>query len=179
MVDGALLLFGLIVGLTFAAHGCRNAYGWWGGPGMQGWQGQVAAMGFRPPGLFATASITAELVGGLALAIGLLTPLAAALLVAQSLVIVLAIHWPNGFWNADRGIEYPLVLAGGVVALGLAGRGLVSVDGVIGFAPPPSVVIALLLVGMVAGAIASNVPRPVRDRRPADQRPADESGGQA
>src|SRR5262245_3323706 len=117
VVDVALLLLGVSAGLTVAAHGAQKAFGWFGGQGMAGWRGTVAQLGFRPPNLFATFSILAELLGGLSLALGLLTSVGAALIVAQTIVIVFHVHWPRGFWNTDRGIEYPLQLAVIAVAL--------------------------------------------------------------
>jgi len=59
----------------------------------------MTGMGFRPAKLWAVVSIGAELVGGVLLAVGLLTPLAAMALVGQSVVIVLKVHWAKGFWS--------------------------------------------------------------------------------
>src|SRR5690349_17851482 len=61
--DVAVFLLAVGVGLTFAAHGAQKAFGWWGGPGVAGWQGALTHMGFRPVALFAFVSIAAELVG--------------------------------------------------------------------------------------------------------------------
>jgi len=36
----------------------------------------------------------------------LLTPLAAAALIGQSVVIVFAVHWAKGFWNANVGWDF-------------------------------------------------------------------------
>ena len=139
-----------------------------GRPRLQGWRGAIAAMGFRPAGLFAGASMAAELLGGLSLALGLFTSVGAALIVAQSTVILFHVHWPRGFWNTDRGIEYPLQLAVVAVVLGLVGRGALSIDGALAtpgmFAfgalpgldraileiPPLALRIALLLGGAIA-----------------------------
>ncbi len=185
VVDVALFLLGTCVGLTFAAHGAQKAFGWWGGPGPSGWRGTMASMGFRPPALFAFLSTAAELVGGLGLAVGFLTSFAAALLVAESIVIVFHVHWERGFWNTDRGIEFPLQLAVAAVGLGIAGRGLISIDGVLGMprllglgglagmgpvvdvTPPLEVRLALLLAGAVAGSATLAVPHLASGRRSA------------
>jgi putative oxidoreductase len=177
VVDVGLLLLGLSVGLTLAAHGAQKAFGWWGGPGPSGWRGTIASMGFRPVRLFAALSTAAELVGGLSLALGLFTSIGAALVVAQSVVIVFHVHWQRGFWNTARGIEYPLQLAVVAVVLGLIGRGALSLDGALatpglfGFGglagldraivltPPLTLRIALLLGGAIAGSIALLVPQ--------------------
>ncbi len=188
VVDVGLLLLGLSVGLTVAAHGAQKAFGWWGGPGPTGWRGTIASMGFQPVRLFAAMSTAAELVGGLSLALGLFTSIGAALVVAQSVVIIFHVHWQRGFWNTGRGIEYPMQLAVVAVVLGLAGRGALSLDGalstpglfaagglagldhVVLLTPPLTLRIALLLGGAVAGSIALVVPHVVAGRRSVAQR---------
>jgi putative oxidoreductase len=169
-IDAGLLLLRLAIGLTFAAHGAQKAFGWWGGPGWDGWRGAMLGMGFKPPTLFATLSTGAELVGGLCLALGLLTPLAAALLTAHSVVIILKVHVPNGFWNARQGVEYPLVLGVSAVAIELTGPGLVSLDSAAGFALPAAIRVILVLAGVAAGlltvALAETSDRPAVSRRP-------------
>lgn len=152
--DLALLLLRFAVGLTFAAHGAQKAFGWWKGPGWAGWMGAVARMGFRPPRFWAAVSTGAELAAGLLLAIGLLTPLAAMALVGQSVVIILKVHWPKGFWNRDGGYEYPLSLAAGATAVGLAGPGAVSLDQANGFVSAEEVRILLVAVGLVGGVLS-------------------------
>jgi putative oxidoreductase len=159
-VDLAVLALRLIVGLTFAAHGAQKAFGWWEGPGFQKWLGAMEGMGFRPARLFALASAGAELVGGLLLALGLLTPLAATALIAQSVVIIGQVHWRNGFFNSKGGYEFPLTLAVGAVAIALVGAGAWSVDAAIGFAIDDSAArIGLVLLGVLVGLIALAVPR--------------------
>jgi putative oxidoreductase len=167
-VDAGLLLLRLAIGLTFAAHGAQKAFGWWGGPGWDRWRGAMLGMGFRPAALFAMLSIGAELVGGLCVALGLLTPLAAAVLVAHSLVIILKVHAPNGFWNRSQGIEYPLVLGLSAIAIELTGPGAVSLDAAAGFELPATVRVILLLAGIAGGlltvALAETSDRPAASR---------------
>jgi putative oxidoreductase len=157
--DLAVLLLRLAVGLTFAAHGAQKAFGWWGGPGMERWRGAIAGMGFRPAEPFAYLSVAAELLGGLLLAVGLVTPFAAAVLVAQSVVIIFHAHWAKGFWNREGGYEFPLVLAAAVVAVGLVGAGAISVDSVARLAWSDTVRIALVVIGLAAGLVSYAVPR--------------------
>ena len=156
--DLGLLLLRLVVGLTFAAHGAQKAFGWWSGPGWIGWQNAIGRMGFRPVGPFAVLSVGAELVGGLFLALGAVTPLAAAILVAQSVVIVVKVHAPSGFWNKASGLEFPLALGTGALALGLIGPGAVSFDAVEGLSPTDSVRVVLAIAGVLCGAIALALP---------------------
>ncbi len=151
LADLSLLALRLAVGLTFAAHGAQKAFGWWGGPGYASWQKAMAGMRFQPAGLWAFISVAAELGGGLLLALGLLTPLVAALLIAQSIVIILKVHLRNGFWNGQKGYEFPLVLAAGVLAVLGIGAGRISLDAAIGFTLATPVLWLLLAAGALAG----------------------------
>lgn len=182
-LDAGLLLLGLTAGLTLAAHGAQKGFGWFGGQGMQGWTGTIAGMGFYPAAPFARVSMLVELVAGVALAVGFLTSFAAAAIVAQSIVIVFHVHWRHGFWNTERGIEYPLLLAVVAVFFGVVGRGMISIDGLLSspvFAgslapvhsavPPLTIRLALLLAGAIAGSLALTAPHLSRIRRSSDHR---------
>jgi putative oxidoreductase len=158
-LDAALLVLRLVAGLTFAIHGAQKTFGWWGGSGFAGWEAVMVRMGFRPAVPFAIISALAELLGGLLLAVGLATPLAAAVLVAQTVVIIAAAHWKRGFFNRDNGYEFPLSLGAGIVAILLGGAGRVSLDAAIGFDPSQEVRVGLLVVGVLAGSLALAVPR--------------------
>ena len=156
--DLGLLVLRLVIGLTFAAHGAQKAFGWFDGIGWAGWQGIMVRLGFRPTILFAAVSMAAELVGGLLLAAGLLTPLAATIIIGQSIVIIAKSHWANGFWNRANGFEFPLALLGGTIAIELIGPGSISIDSLAGVAGSETVRIALLVIGVVGGALTLAVP---------------------
>jgi putative oxidoreductase len=157
--DLAFLLIRLAVGLTFAAHGAQKAFGWWGGPGPDRWAGLVERMGFQPIGLFWAVSIAAELAGGLLLAFGLFTPLAAAILVAQSIVIVVQAHGPKGFFNSNGGYEFPLVLGIAAAAICIAGPGGASLDAALGLSLAAGVRVGLVFAAVAAGVVALLIPR--------------------
>ena len=150
LLDTALLILRVIIGGTLFAHGAQKAFGWWGGPGPSGWTAAIARMGFRPAPLFAALSIAAEL-SGILLAMGLLTPLVGLVLIGQVVVIIGKAHLKNGFWNSKGGIEFALSLLAGVVAVVLAGPGNYSVDALVGFDPPPALLVAAVAVGFVGG----------------------------
>lgn len=150
LLDLALLILRVVVGGTLFAHGAQKAFGWWGGPGPQGWTAIIGKMGFRPAPLFSALSIGAEL-SGILLVLGLVTPLAGMLLVGQVIVIIGKAHFRNGFWNANKGYEFALSLLAGVVMVLLAGAGRFSVDGLIGFAVAPEPRLALLVIGLLGG----------------------------
>jgi putative oxidoreductase len=157
--DIGLAFLRIVIGLTMAAHGAQKAFGWWSGPGPEGWRRAVTAMGYRPGALWAAVSTLAELVGGLLLAIGLFTPFAAAVLIAQSVVIIGQVHLPKGFWNRNSGYEFPLVLAAGAVAVALIGPGALSLDNALGVSFDDSVRLVLLVLGAIAGLAALMIPR--------------------
>lgn len=163
-VDLAVLLLRLGVGLTFAAHGTQKTLGWWGGPGRERWHGAVGSMGFRPVGLFALASMVAELGGGILLALGAATPLAVMMLVGMVVVIIFKVHWPKGFFNAKGGFEFPLSLAVGVIAIGIMGPGQVSLDRLAGLEPNATVRAAFLVVGVAGGLVTLAIPKLVAPR---------------
>ena len=131
---------------------------------MAGWTGVMQHLGIRPYRWWAVVSTLAELVGGLLLAIGLLTPLAAAALIGQSVVIIVAVHWPKGFWNANGGLEFPLALTAGVLAIAAIGPGAISLDAAWSLALDGPVRLAAAVVGLAGGllalAIARLAPRP-------------------
>lgn len=158
-VDLGLLIVRAAVGLVFAAHGAQKVFGWWDGPGLSGWAAAMERMGLRPRWPWALVSALTELVGGLLLALGALTAVASALLLAQSVVIVFRAHWPRGFWNRDGGIEFPLVLLAGSAAIATAGPGAISLDRAIGLSVPDPARLALLALA-VAGAAAALLMRP-------------------
>src|SRR3989442_3957893 len=106
-LDLGLLVLRLAVGLTFFAHGAQKVFGWWEGPGLARWSAGLGARhGLRPARFWGAVSALNEVVSGPLLALGLLTPIAAAFLVAQSLYIVIRAHLPRGFWVGKGGVEF-------------------------------------------------------------------------
>lgn len=169
LADIGLLVLRLGLGLTFAAHGAQKAFGWWNGPGAVGWRAAMERMGFRPVGLFAAASTGIELVGGIFMALGLLTPFVAGILVAQTVVIIAKVHWSKGFFNTAGGYEFPLSLGLAAAAIALLGPGGVSLDGLLGVAWAPELGLALIALGLLGGAVALQAPRMTAPQLPAPQ----------
>jgi hypothetical protein len=64
--------------------------------------------------------------------LGLLTPLAAAIIIGVMINASLAVHADKGVWNADGGYELPLALAAAAACLAFVGPGSVSADRHIG-----------------------------------------------
>ena len=152
-VDFGLLILRLVVGGTMFAHGAQKAFGWWNGPGRERWVQVAGGLGFRPAGLFAALSIAAELSGGLLL-LGLLTPIAAAVIIGQLVVIIGRAHLSKGFFNTNGGIEFPLSLGAGAAAILFAGPGAVSLDSILGFSASGDWRAALFAIAIFAGLAA-------------------------
>jgi putative oxidoreductase len=127
-----LLLLRLVVGLGFAAHGAQKLFGAFGGHGIAGTAGFFEQIGLRPGRPHAWAAGGAELVGGLLIALGLLTPVAAAALIGVMTAAILSVHLRNGFFVTSNGYEYNLVLGAAVFALAGVGAGEWSLDHALG-----------------------------------------------
>ncbi len=169
----SLLVIRFAVGLLIFGHGAQKVLGVAGGPGFVRWSGVVASMGFRPAPLWATLAAGAELIGGIAIALGLLTPLAAAALVGHFIVAIAKAHWPKGMWASAGGYEYPFVLMLVCAAIGMSGPGVYSVDAALGWdRASPSVFIPLALGAIIADAIALRAARPTAPPQREQQRPA-------
>lgn len=128
-----VLLLRLVLGLTLAAHGAQKLFGAFGGGGPRGTAASFASLGFRAPLLMAFAAGTAELGGGLLVAIGLLTPLGALAIAVVMLNAIATSHWRNGFWNTNRGYEYNALVWAAAVALATTGGARFSVDALVGW----------------------------------------------
>jgi putative oxidoreductase len=146
-----LLLLRLVIGGTMFSHGAQKLFGWFGGHGLRGTAGFFESLGWRLPLVMAFLAGLAE-TSGLAFAAGLLTPLAALGIAVVMLNAILVVHWRNGFFNGDGGIEFPLTLAAVAVAVAATGAGRFSIDRLIGWDDNISGV--WWGVGVVAAALA-------------------------
>jgi putative oxidoreductase len=161
MLNIGLLILRLAVGLTLAAHGAQKAMGWFGGPGPKGVRAMVEAMGFKPVPLWAVALTTAELGGGLCLALGLLTPIAALVVTAAMVTAIFTVHVDKGFFNSQGGYEFPLLIVGACVSLALIGPGSFSLDRLLNIQlpEPTTVVVSAILaaIGVFTGLQSRHV----------------------
>ncbi|MFE2324451.1 DoxX family protein [Streptomyces sp. NPDC059385] len=124
--DVGLLILRLVLGLTMAAHGSQKLFGWFGGGGVSGTGQFFTASGYPAGDTMAVLAGLTETLGGLGLAVGLLTPLAGAAVVG-TLVNAIAVHGAGSFF-APQGVEYELLLTAGAAALALTGPGRYAVD---------------------------------------------------
>jgi putative oxidoreductase len=130
-MDTALFLLHALVGLLFVGHGAQKLFGVLGGHGIEGTGAFMELLGLRPGRLHALAAGSGELIGGALLALGLLTPVAAALLTAVMVAATLTAHRGKGIWVSDGGFELPLVYVAVVFALAAIGVGDISLDAVL------------------------------------------------
>jgi putative oxidoreductase len=133
-MDVGLLILRLVVGLSLAAHGAQKLFGWFGGYGIAGTGQFLEQLGFRPGRLHAAQAGLVEVLGGLFLAAGLLTPAAAAAFVAVMVVAAVSVHFKGGFFAQNGGYEYTLVLGAAALALAFTGPGAISLDRALGIA---------------------------------------------
>ena len=122
--DAALLIFRAVLGIIFVAHGVDKMFF----AGMDETTGQFSAWGIPQPQLSAYLASIAEMVGGAALVVGLLTTFVAGALALLMACALYFVHLNNGLFTADGGIEYPLVLVVSLLMIVVFGSGRASVD---------------------------------------------------
>ena len=118
----------VVIGVLFFGHGTQKLYGWFGGHGIEGTAGFFESLGLRPGRRHATAAGAAEAGGGALVALGFLTPAAAATLIGVMSTAVEKVHLKNGPWVSNGGYEYNLVLIAALVTLVDEGAGPLSLD---------------------------------------------------
>jgi putative oxidoreductase len=128
-----LFIIRLVVGGLLMAHGTQKLFGWFGGYGVAGTGGFMESLHMRPGRLMALAAGTAEALGGLLLALGLFTPLAALLIASVMFVAARTAHRGKGVFAQNGGFELPLVNAAVAIGLALDGAGKWSLDNAIGW----------------------------------------------
>ena len=127
-MEVGLLVLRIVVGAFFVGHGAQKLFGWFRGHGVSGTGAAFEGMGLRPGRAMATIAGTAEIAGGTLLAVGLLTPLAAALLIAVMTLAIAIVHWRHGPWVSEGGWEYNVVLIAVAFAVTAIGPGKYSLD---------------------------------------------------
>ena len=125
------LLLRLVIGPLLVGHGLQKLNGSFGGPGLEGATGMMSSLGMHPPRRNAVAASVTEVAGGAALGLGVLSPVAAAGVIAVMLTAVRKVHFRNGVWNQGGGFEYNAVLMAAAAAIA-DGPGEVSFDALIG-----------------------------------------------
>ncbi|MFE1312882.1 DoxX family protein [Streptomyces sp. NPDC058755] len=126
--DWGLLLVRLTFGLLMAAHGAQKLFGVFGGDGLTATGRLFASIGYRPGRLFAMIGGLSEFLGGLGLALGLFTPLAAAALIGMMINAMVTVTGAHGLWDADGGVEYSVCITVVAIAIAAIGPGRLALD---------------------------------------------------
>ncbi|MBW8799393.1 MAG: DoxX family protein [Streptomyces sp.] len=123
-----LLLIRLTFGLLLAGHGAQKLFGLFGGPGLAATGRGFDALGYHPGKVFAVIGGLSELCGGLGLAAGLLTALAAAAVVGVMINAMVTVSGAHGLWIQNGGVEYSVSICVVALALTAIGPGRLSLD---------------------------------------------------
>jgi putative oxidoreductase len=124
----------LALGVVFVAHGGQKVFGWFGGPGLKATIQTFQQYLKVPPAATVVAALI-ELLGGLALLVGLLARPAAAGIIVVMLVAIAKVHGRNGFFinfsgtpGKGHGVEFNFVLIAMALSILIAGAGALSID---------------------------------------------------
>ena len=96
--------------------------------GVAGVSGFLASLGFPAPDLMAVLLIGGELIGGAFLILGLYARTAAAVSTIIATLGLLTVHASKGFFIANGGYEFILLLLAASVSLLITGAGRYSLD---------------------------------------------------
>jgi putative oxidoreductase len=158
-VSLGLLLVRVVIGLVMAAHGAQKLFGWFGGYGLNKTGEFFVQLGFWPGRAFAAAASATEITSGLLVALGFLGPIGPALMISVMIVAMITVHWKNGLFAADNGVEVPLLYSTVAAAIALIGFGRYSLDDWFGIAErwSPLVTWIVLAVGVAGGLVNAGI----------------------
>ncbi|HVM10105.1 MAG TPA: DoxX family protein [Acidimicrobiales bacterium] len=148
----AALLLRMTLGVTMLAHGWNHV---WGGGKIAGTARWFGSIGFRAPKAQAWLASITELGAGVALVVGLLTPLAAAAVAGTMTVALVANHIRNGFFifRPGEGYEYVAMILVASLALAALGGGEWSLDELAGIGVDPVTGLGIGAGGVVLGLV--------------------------
>ncbi|HEX9128288.1 MAG TPA: DoxX family protein [Gemmatimonadaceae bacterium] len=122
-VKWGMLPLRIVVGLVFLMHGAQKLFVF----GAGGTADIMGKLGLPLPLVAATVVIAVELLGGLAILLGVFARLAGALLAFEMLVAILVARLHGGFF-APYGYEFELTLLGACLTFALNGPGRMSLE---------------------------------------------------
>ena len=127
MMDLAMFLVRIIIGVVFAAHGAQKLFGMFNGIGLEGTARMMEGMGMAQPYVVASVWASIEFVGGIFLLFGILVRYSAAAMVLTMIIRMWKINLAYGFFIQDGGVEYNLLVIAACMPLILLGGGSWSV----------------------------------------------------
>ena len=113
----------IVVGLVFLMHGGQKLFVF----GLGGTADIMGKLGLPLPLICAAIVITVELLGGLAILLGVFARLAGALLAFEMVVAIVVARWHGGFF-APYGYEFEFTLLGACLTFALNGPGRMSAE---------------------------------------------------
>jgi putative oxidoreductase len=122
-IDLGLAILRVIAGIIFFMHGYQKVFQF----GLSGIAGGFGQMGVPMPAFTGPAIAILELVGGLALIVGLFTRLFGFLFACDMLGAIIFVHAKGGFF-LPKGYEFVLALCAIGITLAIAGGGGFSAD---------------------------------------------------
>jgi putative oxidoreductase len=155
--DIGLLLLRLGIGGVVFAHGAQKVFGLWGGTGIAGFATNLEGLGYQQATTLSWLTGVTELVAGAFLVLGLLTPLAAAAVLAIMINAVL-LKLGNGFFvtgpKGSDALELSGLLGLGAACLVLTGPGRIALDnGRAWHRRPASWGVLALVIGVAAAVL--------------------------
>ena len=122
--DLALLAGRISLGVILIAHGWQKL----SDQGLAGTAAGFGEMGVPLPTVSAYYATFVELVGGIALILGLALPLVGLLVALDMAGAMVLVHLPNGLFAANGGYELVLAIGAGALILAAAGSGRLGID---------------------------------------------------
>ena len=121
--DHAPFILRVVTGVIFAMHGYQKFTG-----GVGKVAGFLDSLGFPIATVFAVILIVAELLGGIALILGLFTRYAAKILAIVAVVALFTVHISKGFFIGQGGYEFILLILAASISVMITGPGKWALD---------------------------------------------------
>ncbi|MFV0493462.1 DoxX family protein [Mycobacterium sp.] len=154
-----LLILRIGLGAVLIMNGLRKLFGWWGGPGLDGFRDSLSEVGYQHADLLAYVGSGGEIAAGALLVLGLFTPIAAAGALAfliNGLLAGAAARPPASrlAYFLPDGYEYQLSLIVMAVAVILVGPGRYGLDVNRNWATRPFIGSFITLLAGIAAGVA-------------------------
>lgn len=120
----SLLIIRVVTGLIFFMHGYQKLFD----DGFGTTRDNFDAMGVPLPAVTAFLAIVLELVGGFMLFSGIYTRILGLLFSLEMLAAIAFVHFENGFFVGNNGVEFALLLLAVSAGFVIAGAGQYSSD---------------------------------------------------
>ena len=127
-LDLALLILRVAAGGFLLPHALGTLFGWFGGPGLAGFAGELRGFGLPAVAPLPLLLAMLQVASGLAVLLGWQTRIAA-LAAAAFIAFTALLALPKGWFWMRGGTEYPLMWTLALLAIALAGPGAWALDG--------------------------------------------------